>query len=51
MSARSRHAVARVSHRARPGHTLRRRRGAQLCREHVGARIGAGDEPDDPTLR
>jgi hypothetical protein len=51
MSVRSRHAVARVSHRARPGHSLRRRRGAQLCREHAGARIGAGDEPDDPTPR
>jgi hypothetical protein len=38
---------ARVSHRARPGHSLRRRRGAELCREHAGARTGAGDEPDD----
>jgi len=51
MSVRSRHAVARVSHRARPGHSLRRRRGEQLCREHTGARIGAGDEPDDPNPR
>jgi hypothetical protein len=56
---RSRHAVARVSHRARPGHSRStranaaqgRRRGEQLCREHAGARIGAGDEPDDPKAR
>lgn len=41
----------RCSHRARPGHTLRRRRGADLCREHAGARTGAGDEPDDPATR
>jgi hypothetical protein len=51
MSVRSRHAVARTSHRTRPGHSLRRRRGQQLCREHAGARIGAGDEPDDPKSR
>ena len=42
---------ARVSHRARPGHSLRRRRGAELCREHAGARTGAGDEPDDAATR
>jgi hypothetical protein len=42
---------ARVSHRARPGHSLRRRRGADLCREHAGARTGAGDEPDDANAR
>ncbi|HEY3871554.1 MAG TPA: hypothetical protein VGM10_24545 [Actinocrinis sp.] len=43
-----RRAASRISHRARPGHALRRRRGAELCREHTGARTGAGDEPDDP---
>ncbi|HEU5355799.1 MAG TPA: hypothetical protein VFU65_15110 [Actinocrinis sp.] len=46
-----RRAAARISHRARPGHSLRRRRGAELCREHAGARTGAGDEPDDPNTR
>lgn len=46
-----RRAAARISHRARPGHSLRRRHGAELCREHAGARTGAGDEPDDPTAR